>query len=372
MGKSVDRITIKGFKSIKSLDDFEMRKLNILIGANGSGKSNFIGFFKLLRSMIDGKLELFVNKSGGADAFLYLGPKATEKLIGKIEFGANGYEFHLEPTSDNRLIFNDERIILLCSTSPGVRPVNRSIGKGHGESVLKSQVKDGNDNKAISEYIHNAINSWIVYHFHDTSETAAMRRQGTVRDNEKLRSDAANLAAFLLKIKEDDQARYELIRETVRLVAPFFDDFKLRPQKSGQDEVVELEWTQKGSDYPFHPSQLSDGTIRFICLVTALLQPNPPATILFDEPELGLHPEALNTLAGLIKQASERTQVIVATQSAPLLDHFDPEDVIVVDRKDGESLFKRLDAKNLSEWLKDYSLGELWQKNVFEGGPNHE
>src|SRR5208283_981215 len=150
------------------------------------------------------------------------------------------------------------------------------------------------------EHVFNAISSWVVYHFHDTSETAAMRRTGTVRDYEYLRPDAGNLAAFLLKIKETDKERYDLVRDTVRLVAPFFDDFKLRPQKNGQDDNVQIEWTQKGSDYPFHPSQLSDGTLRFICLATALLQPTPPATILLDEPELGLHPDALNTLGGLI------------------------------------------------------------------------
>jgi predicted ATPase len=158
----------------------------------------------------------------------------------------------------------------------------------------------------------------------------------------------------------------------VRLVAPFFDDFKLRPQPNGADTTVQLEWTQKGSDYPFHPSQLSDGTLRFMCLATALLQPSPPATMVFDEPELGLHPYALGVLAGLLKQASERTQVIVSTQSAPLLDHFEADQVIVVDRKDGASEFRRLDPAMLTEWLNDYSLGELWQKNVFEGGPADE
>jgi predicted ATPase len=200
-----------------------------------------------------------------------------------------------------------------------------------------------------------------------------MRRQWTVRDNERLRPDAANLASFLWRLKQEHNSIYEIIRDTVQLVAPFFDDFLLRPQKSNGDEIVELEWRQKNSDYPFHSSQLSDGTLRFIALATALLQPNPPSTILLDEPELGLHPYALNILAGLIKQAAVKTQLIISTQSADLLDAFLPEDIIVVDRQDGESRFRRLSAEELSDWLTDeYSLGELWQKNVYGGSPAYE
>ncbi|MFA7013683.1 MAG: AAA family ATPase, partial [Desulfobacterales bacterium] len=126
------------------------------------------------------------------------------------------------------------------------------------------------------------------------------------------------------------------------------------------------------SSFPFQPWQLSDGTIRFICLAAALLQPSPPATVVIDEPELGLHPFALDVLAGLFRDASERTQLVVSTQSAGLLNHFEPDDVIVVDRELGASRFRRLDASSLAAWLEDFSLGELWQKNVFDGGPSHE
>ncbi len=198
-----------------------------------------------------------------------------------------------------------------------------------------------------------------------------MLRDQSVRDDERFRHDASNIAAFLLKLKATPQA-YELIRNTVRLIAPYFDDFLLRPRKLGENEVVRLEWTQKGSDFPFQPSQLSDGTLRFICLATALLQPDPPSTIIIDEPELGLHPYALAVLADLMKSASKRRQVIVSTQSPTLVDHFEPSDIIVVNRADGQSTFERLDEKQLKDWLADYSIGELWQKNVIRGGPGHE
>ena len=250
--------------------------------------------------------------------------------------------------------------------------MNRSIGTGHGESKLKEQIEKDTHNKKISKYIYNAISSWTVYHVHDTSETAAMRRPCSVGDYTRLRPDAGNIAAFLNFLREDDDKTYKLIVDAVKLVAPFFKDFTFRPKKRNGDEVLQLEWTQEGSDYPFRPSQLSDGTLRFIALATALLQPDPPATILIDEPELGLHPFALEMLGNLILQAEERTQLIVSTQSAPLLNCFEPEQIVVVERHEGESTFRRLDKSDLTAWLEDYTLGELWQKNIYGGGPVHE
>ncbi|MCP4415402.1 MAG: AAA family ATPase [Chloroflexi bacterium] len=368
MGTPIREITIKGYKSIRHLEKFKLRSINILIGANGAGKSNFVDFFRLLREIIEQRLQFTIGDKGGADKHLFLGPQITDQIIGHLYFGQNGYEFDLKPTVDNRFIFNYEHTFFSGYVGAFSTPLN----SGHTESKLKEAQNEG-PQKHIAQYVYSAIASWVIYHFHDTSETAAMRRQWTVRDNERLRPDAANLASFLWWLEQEHESIYQIIRDTVQLVAPFFDDFLLRPQKSNGDEVVELEWRQKNSDYPFHSSQLSDGTLRFVALATALLQPNPPSTILLDEPELGLHPFALNILAGLIKQAAVKTQLIISTQSADLVDAFLPEDIIVVDRHDGESRFQRLSAEGLSDWLTDeYSLGELWQKNVYGGSPAYE
>jgi predicted ATPase len=229
----------------------------------------------------------------------------------------------------------------------------------------------------VPHYVYSAVSSWVVYHFHDTSATAGVRRQGPINDNEFLRSNAENLAAFLYRLSQTHQSTYAKIRDFVRLAAPFFDDFKLRPVPTNP-ELIQLEWLQKESDYPFRASQLSDGTLRFICLATALLQPQPPPTVLFDEPELGLHPVALTLLANIFQQLAKQygsyisQEVIVSTQSVPLLNEFAPEDVVVVDRKDGESTFRRLESASLSDWLEQYTLGELWQKNVVGGRPQGE
>lgn len=375
MPETIKKLTIQGFKSIRNLEDFELGHLNVLIGANGAGKSNFVGFFRLLRELIEQRLQLVVSTEGGADACLYLGPKVTPQLVAKLYFGVNGYEFALLPTADNRFVFAHETTVY----EGGFGHSRKSLGSGHAEAKLKDRKDEpgARSPKGVPYYVFDAVSSWVVYHFHDTSATAGVRRQGPINDNELLRPNAENLAAYLYRLQQTDRSTYGKIRDVVRLAAPFFDDFKLRPVPTSP-ELIQLEWLQKGSDYPFRPSQLSDGTLRFICLATALLQSATPPTMLFDEPELGLHPYALTLLANLFQQAAKATgnyisrQVIVSTQSAPLLNEFTPEDVIVVERTQGQSTFRRLESGHLTQWLEEYSLGELWQKNVLGGRPQGE
>lgn len=372
MASPLKKLTIRGFKSIENLEGFALSSLNVLIGANGAGKSNFVDFFRLLRAMASESLQKHINEHGGADGFFFLGPKYTRRIFAHLEFGENIYEFDLEPTASGALQVADERVQYTSGRGEGGLG---SIGTGNRESQLKARKDDRagfSAGSGVVSYVHDAVSNWRVYHFHDTSGLAPMRRDQLVRDRQQLRTDASNLAAFLLNLREQFEGSYHLIRDTVRLIAPFFDDFLLEPYTQGGGELIQLEWRQKGSDFPFQPNHLSDGTIRFICLATALQQPQPPSTIVIDEPELGLHPYAINLLADLIQSASERTQIIVSTQSPTLLDHFGPDDVIVVDRRDGRSLFNRLDAEDLTKWLCDYTVGELWQKNVFQGGPSHE
>jgi len=375
MGDTIKKLTIEGFKSIQKLEDFELRRLNVLIGANGAGKSNFVAFFRLLRELIEQRLQLAVATEGGADACLYMGPKVTNRLAAKLYFGANGYEFSLVPAASGGMVFAEE--VTVFNGDFGTS--RKSLGSGHAEAKLKERKDDPGKigRHGVPHYVFNAVSSWVVYHFHDTSVSAGVRRQGPINDNESLRPNAENLAAFLYRIQRTNPTSYEKIRDVVRLAAPFFDDFKLRPVPTNP-ELIQLEWLQRESDYPFRASQLSDGTLRFACLATALLQPVLPPTILFDEPELGLHPYALTLLANLFQQAGTQyasyfsNQIVVSTQSAPLLNEFAPEDVIVVERSQGQSTFRRLESTHLSEWLKEYTLGELWQKNVLGGRPQNE
>ncbi len=348
----LSRIMVEGFKSIESCD-LALGSLNVLIGCNGAGKSNFIGFFRMIQQILESNLQVFVSRQGGPDAVLHFGRKQTEQLQIRLCFGDSRYTAILEPTQDNRLVFSRE-------SSPW-----NEIFSGHFETKADEWAVADTHNNVV-----DAMKQWRVYHFHDTSESAYVKQPHGINDNTYLRPDARNLAAFLYLLQTKHLKSYRQIKRTVQLVAPFFGDFHLRPSPQNAD-FIELEWVEKGQDIPFKAHVLSDGTLRFICLATVFLQPSEyqPTTILVDEPELGLHPYAIVVLASLMKAAATDSQVIVSTQSVDLLNEFDPEDIIVVDRENGSSLLRRLDGAKLGEWLEEYSLGDLWKKNIFGGRP---
>ena len=357
----LDRLTIRGFKSIRALEDFEPKNLNVLIGPNGAGKSNFISLFHMLAELAGRRLQLFVAQQDGPDALLFGGRKQTERLDIKIKFEKNAYEFSLVPAGQN-LAF-DQEVTHFWGDFGNSR---RSLGKGHMESNLKHAIENKD---TFAPYVRNAMETWRVYHFHDTSVTAQVRQASAVRDNLLLKPDGGNLAAFLRRLRERFPEAYRQIVETVRLAAPFFGDFVYREDKA---ENIELEWFEANDpDTVCSPRQLSDGTLRFICLATLLLQPVQLQRdlMLIDEPELGLHPYAITLLAEMLQQASDSKQIIVSTQSANLISQLAPEDVVVVDRIDGASTFTRLDEESLKDWLEDYALGDLWQMNIFGGRP---
>lgn len=354
----ISRLVLRGYKSIAECD-VELGRLNVLIGANGAGKSNFIGFFRLINRILDRQLQLAVGQAGGPDALLHYGRKKTEELCAELYFGNNGYRFTLRPTQDNRMMFAYEA--LWWNQHGDWRP--RS---GHFETYAEEQKKK----TRIYKFVVPAMRSWRLYHFHDTSQSALVKQVHSINDNEYLRDDARNLAAFLYRLKNHHETHYRRIVKAIQLVAPFFGDCHLRPSVDNK-EKIQLEWTEAGQDVPFTASALSDGTLRFICLATVLLQPEEfmPAAIIIDEPELGLHPYAITVLGGLMKSAAGRHQLIVSTQSVELVNEFEAEDLIVVDKQANASVLRRLDVDALREWLAEYSLGELWKKNLLGGRP---
>ena len=350
---TLDNITIRGFKSIKSVERLKLNPINVLIGANGSGKSNFLEAFSLVREVIDGRLKQFVVQSGGAERTLHFGSRATEEISVVVTFDDdNWYALKIEPT------FFDDQLELIDEPNSAVP----SLPPGPVSSLIPGFVRNFMD-----------VDPWVSYHFHDTSRASPMKRTANLHDNRFLRHDGSNLAAFLYLLQLKHPGSFNQIRRTVQLAAPFFDDFELAPQALNPQTIL-LDWRHKGSDAYFSAASLSDGTLRFIALATLLLQPKSlrPSVILLDEPELGLHPYAITLLASLVKQAAVDSQIIMATQSPTLLDHFEPEDVIVANRVRGEATFERLDAEKLAVWLEDYSIGELWEKNEIGGRPAQE
>ncbi len=368
MADYLETLTIKGFKSIRELDDFKLNNLNIFIGGNGAGKSNLIEFFRLVSAMMKvNGLKEYVE--GRAYTYLFGGAKQTKNISVKMQFGQNGYDFELAPTQDGFFLINNEQRHYFPKNT------TRNLGSGNFNPELlidkdNSELTNEQGENGASWDTYNTICSWKIYHFHDTGSKSGMRLYQDQGHNEALSMDASNIAPYLLELKKNYYDNYKEIINAVQLVIPFFEDFILKPNSQ---ELLRLNWRQKGlNDYPMRPDLFSDGSIRFICLATALLQPNPPSTIIIDEPELELHPSAIAILAELIQSASRRTQLIVATQSPALINYFGIEDIIVVNRKDGASTFERLNEEDYNVWLEDYSVGELWTKNVIAGGPVYE
>jgi len=365
-------IRVSGFKSIEhALLDF--RQINVFIGANGAGKSNLLSFFRLMSKMGEGRLQSYVATSGGANSFLFYGAKNTPEIQATLLFDSKPirrrYQVKLAYSAGDTLVVAGEQI----DGVPFVPPHDRSVVPAPGgrpETMLRDDVLARTDALEFAQFFQRSLSECAVFHFHDTSRASFIRRPGYVHDNKRLRHDGGNLAAVLYKLSQTQPAAYHRIVATVRQIGPWFDDFVIKPLAL-DPERVQLDWRERGSDVLFAPYQISDGTLRAIALITLLLQPEEdlPGVILVDEPELGLHPYALSLVAALAKQAACHSQIVLATQSAGWLNHFEPEDVVVVEREEGRSTFKHLEAEKLDEWLRDYSLGELWEKNVLGGGP---
>jgi len=371
---ALDSIEVEGYKSIRSAK-VDLGAVNVLIGANGAGKSNLLGLFGLLADLADRRLQLHVGLQGGANAILHFGRKKTPSLRISLRFGLHGYEALLVPTTDDTLVFEHE---MPSSLEPPPfyipdqfrgQPQGEYMGAaGHKETGLRAGEEILGVGSRVSAPVVGGIASWRAFHFHDTGKSAPVKQKRKIDDNRALRAEGDNLAPFLFGLQRTAPGSYLRIVEAVRSVAPFFDDFSLAPDAVNRD-VIQLAWRHRSDDALFTADSLSDGTLRFISLATLLLQPELPSLIVIDEPELGLHPFAITQLAALVRSASSKSQVLLATQSVTLLDQFDASEVIVAERSNGESTFRRLDEEALVEWKEEYSLGELWLKNVLGGRP---
>jgi predicted ATPase len=354
-------IKIEGFKSIKTME-LELKPVNVFIGSNGSGKSNFIAFFKLVNAIFNKQLQRFVIQEK-ADNLLYFGRKQTQSLYGKMIFAADGennnaYLFELSQTREGGLYIQRE--------ASGYNVAKDDDAKGYKETrnIEESYIPDSTSFR--DEYLGSYLKNLQIYHFHDTSATSMLRKECDIEDNLYLKPDGRNLPAFLYYLQEKHPKTFKRLEKTIKMVAPYIDHFILEPSRLNKKEI-ELRWVEKEDlQSNFSAYQFSDGTLRFIALATVLMQPHPPEVIIIDEPELGLHPQAISKLAGLIQSASAKTQIIISTQSVNLIDCFDPEDIVTVDRSEEEkqSIFRRLESEPLKKWLEEYSLGDLWQRNI--------
>jgi len=357
---SLQRIQLKGFRSIRAMD-LVLKPLNVLIGPNGAGKSNFISFFKFMNKLQDKGLQLFTQQLGGADRLLHFGRKTTEALEIDLHFSPNGYRATLVPTQDDRLVFKQEFAVFHAEDAgyAGGTKLYALAKPGDAESALPEP-----GNATAPRFVARYLADWKVYHFHDTSETAKVKGAYSLHATDRLMAQGDNLAAFLYAMR--DTEAFSRIVNTIQRVAPFFHGFVFQPEAN---DLIRLRWKHKGSDDYFDATMLSDGTLRFICLATLLLQPHPPTILLLDEPELGLHPFAMQLLAGMMRSASEATQIIASTQSVTLANEFGWDDIVVVDQVGDASQFRRLQQAEVALWLDQYRMGDIWQMNLLGGTP---
>lgn len=361
---------IRGFKSIEN-QSLELTDLDVLIGPNGAGKSNLIGFLRMVGFMLSSEhgLANFVGRSGGASALLHDGPKQTREIEARLsiatQLGINDYEFRLGHASGDSLIFLEERCRFSSSGkgSPNPRWIDLGSGGKFPQLIKASEDAAGKTKRTVLRLLQGLS----VYQFHDTSDEAPMKQRASMEDSRYLRGDGRNLASFLLNMREHDNEYYQRIVDTVRLIAPFFDDFVLEPEFG----KVLLCWREVRSGIIFGPGQISDGTLRVIALLTLLLQSprTMPPILVLDEPELGLHPFAVRIVAGAIKAASKTHQCVIATQSPALLNEFDTSNIVVVERKARSSEFRRLESDDLAQWVSEYQLSDLWDMNLLGGRP---
>jgi predicted ATPase len=360
------KITIRGFKTLRDVTDFEPGRLTVLIGPNGAGKSNFISLFRLLSRMLasPGQLQVHVASQGGANVLLHDGASVTSQIEAVLTLatnrGQNEYGFRLSYAAGDTLLFTDEWFLFLPHGKQGQ---HKSLGAGHREAKLIGETTK------TPAAILGMLRKIIVHQFHNTSQTARIRNKWDVSDNRWLKEDGANLASFLYRIQTECPEYYKRIVDTIHLILPFFADFELYPEYGN----VLLRWREIGSDQIFNVSQASDGMLRAMALIALLQQPERdlPDILILDEPELGLHPYAIEVIASLIRRASKHVQVVIATQSVSLIDRFEPQDIVVTQRSKRETSFQRLSSEKLSEWLETYTLSELWEKNVVGGRPSH-
>ena len=364
----IENVIIKNFKSIRDLE-LPLTNLNVLIGSNGVGKSNFISFFEMTKAIFEQRFGSYTLEKGGIDNLLYQGRKISKEIYGLMDFGnTNAFFFNLKPAQSNKGYIDYTGDFFNCHSLGGK---NYSMwNKTLWDSGVEESSLIEKDERVYGRayYTKSYLRSFTVYHFHDTSSSSPMRGQCEINDNSFLRDNGSNLAAYLYMLQQTDEKAFRLIEGTIHSIAPYFKRFNLRPDPVTPSKIS-LEWEEVNSDMYLNGYSFSDGTIRFIALATLLLQSKLPEVIIIDEPELGLHPAAINKLAALIKRASKSSQIILSTQSTNLVNCFEPENIIVVDREEEQTVFKRLNSDDLSVWMDDYkySISDMWETNLIGG-----
>lgn len=360
-------VTVRGLTSLADTELELSSPVTLLVGPNGAGKSNVVDSFELLGRIVDHQLNDHLLRRGGFSAIVHrpTDPTSTPRAIDLEFWGewqdekSNGYRVTIESGPEDSAFVQETTLFHDRARYPN-RPYNQLLGRAR-ESQLRAVAGEGRTPK----YVFEMVSGCRVFHFDDTSSDAPPKLRVDPADNLTLAPDAHNVAPILKRLRDEDDARYQRILRSIRTVAPYFDDFVLEVEGS----TLRLRWRERGLDSVFSADSLSDGTLRYICLSVLLLQDSIPGTIVLDEPELGLHPFAIHQLSSLLRSVGHGGRVVAATQSVTLLEQFTVDEVAIVERTSSGTKIQRPDPAGLEKWLEDYSLGELWEKNLLGGRP---
>ena len=371
----IELVRIRGFRSLADVEFSPGAGASVLIGANGSGKSNFVKFFDMLSWMLRSRrLAEFVGREGGADDQLYCGNEITPRVEAEIairtDTGRNDYRFTLAYAHPDQLLFTEEGFRYSRDDHEG-EPDWYRLGSGHREARVVEVAHGGllppYVNAQTARTVTYLLRNCTAYQFHNTGATSPLKKSCDAEEHTYLRSDGRNLAAILHRLEREQLGRYERVCRHIGRVLPGFDRFQVEEQYG----KVALRWGSTYSDKTYGAHLTSDGSLRFFALATLLNLPPEmlPSVLLLDEPELGLHPKAIALIGDMIGVLAEDRQVIVATQSPLLVDQFELNQIFVLELDDGRTELHRPDAEGLEKWLNEFSVGELWQKNLLGGRP---
>ena len=381
--KSFTRLQVRGFRRLRSID-LEMRSLAVLIGANGSGKTSLLDILSLLASSASGVLAEKVSDLGGINEILTL-DRANEVFL-RVDmafppFAPFAYSLSLVP---DHLSYKIKEEILVSQQPIEQPPPIRYIFSFRGTTRYfdRSQVECKPDwelnplETALSqipkskdfiepESFRKSLSTSTYYHFLDVSPRAPIRLPQPLRPATLPGRNGEDLVSCLFSMRETDRDRFETIEATLRAAFPGFQRLEFPPVAAG---TLSLVWRDERFNTPLYLHQLSEGMLRFLWLVTLLQSPGLTSFTLLDEPEVSLHPELLCLFADLLREASERTQVVVATHSDRLISFLKPAEVVVMDvEEDGMVTATWADQMDLENWLKEYTLDEMWRMGRIGG-----
>jgi len=404
----IKNIRLKNYRSLIELD-LSLSPLNVLIGSNGSGKSNFLSLFNLLKHAADGKFQDYIDDEiGGFNHLQHFNAPRTE--IGQRVFigltierlqtlnnirvaegfrtGMGEFTIEIGGRIGQGYIIKSEEITRppYPNQTNSFRLLRAESGRVRNLSALPSLTSepetepfqlDSETELALSvlrdpryptlNEIRREIVDWQMLRGFGSDALANMRRPQELRVPRMMRLDdkASNLVSILYQLgnRQEYSNHNRQLNEALKAA---FDDFDRLDIPMTEGNSAMLHYRSNELDQPVPAHLMSDGQLRFIGLATTLLQPEPPSLLAIDEPEVGLHPKLLHILAELIQYAAQRTQLVISTHSTVLLSKLAPENILVTTRDGGQTFIRRLDSERLKKWLNRYTLGELWEVGRLE------